>query len=102
MAMDGEKSQVDFNADIQLAGPIAQFGRIGVIEEAAELLIAEFVSNVEEMMSGNNSQTGQQEEGSNYQSPSIENVKKNESTKKSICLISVVWSLIKSYFSKSK
>ena len=102
MAMDGEKSQVDFDADIQLAGPIAQFGRIGVIEEAAELLIAEFVSNVEEMMSGNNSQTGQQEEGSNNQSASIENGNKNESTKKSISLISVVWSLIKSYFSKSK
>ena len=99
--MDGEKSQVDFDADIQLAGPIAQFGRIGVIEEAAELLIAEFVRNVEEMMSVNNSQTDQYLEETNDQSASVENLNKNESSNKSISLISVVWSLIKSYFSKS-
>tara|TARA_B100001057_G_scaffold417363_1_gene436047 strand:- start:7 stop:606 length:600 start_codon:yes stop_codon:yes gene_type:complete len=101
LEMDGEKSQVDFDADIQLAGPIAQFGRIGVIEEAAELLIAEFVSNVEEMMSVNNSQTDQHSEETNDQSASVENLNKNESSNKSISLISVVWSLIKSYFSKS-
>lgn len=100
IGMDGEKSQVDFDADIQLAGPIAQFGRIGVIEEAAELLIAEFVSNVEQSMMGNNSKTDQQVEETIDQSASFEKVTENESSKKSISLISVIWSLIKSYFSR--
>ena len=99
--VDGENSQVDFDADIQLAGPIAQFGRIGVIEEAAELLIAEFVSNVEQSMMENNSETGQHEEETDDQSASFERVTKNVPAKRSISLISVIWSLIKSYFSRS-
>jgi len=99
--VDGEKSQVDFDADIQLAGPIAQFGRIGVIEEAAELLIAEFVSNVEQSMMENNSDIDQQLEETIDQNASFERVTKNEPAKKSISLISVIWSLIKNYFSRS-
>ena len=99
--VDGENSQVDFDADIQLAGPIAQFGRIGVIEEAAELLIAEFVSNVEQSMMENNSETDQHEEETDDQSALFERVTKNVPAKKSISLISVIWSLIKSYFSRS-
>ena len=101
IGVDGENSQVDFDADIQLAGPIAQFGRIGVIEEAAELLIAEFVSNVEQSMMENNSETDQHEEETDDQSALFERVTKNVPAKKSISLISVIWSLIKSYFSRS-
>lgn len=47
--IDGS-TRIDFEADIQLAGPIAQFGRVGIIEEAAQLLIEEFVKNVEQKM----------------------------------------------------
>ena len=102
MAMDGEKSQVDFDADIQLAGPIAQFGRIGVIEEAAELLIAEFVSNVEGSMVEENSESDVQVSKINNQGDPLKNVSKNQSSKQSISLLNVIWSLFKSYFSKLK
>ena len=71
-----------------------------MIEEAAELLIAEFVSNVEQSMMGNNSEIDQQVEETIDQSASFKKVTENESSKKSISLISVIWSLIKSYFSR--
>lgn len=101
IAVDGKKSRVDFDADIQLAGPIAQFGRIGVIEEAAELLIADFVSNVEKSMSVNNFENDQQSEEIPDQSAAFEKFTKNEPANKSISLISVIWSLMKGYFSRS-
>ncbi len=44
---DGERTEVNVDADVQLSGPIAQFGRIGVIEETAKLLIGQFVGNIE-------------------------------------------------------
>lgn len=44
---DGERTEVTVDADVQLSGPIAQFGRIGVIEETARLLIGQFVGNIE-------------------------------------------------------
>ncbi len=100
--IDGDKSKVDFDADIQLAGPIAQFGRIGVIEEAAKLLINEFVKNVERSISENNKVSDEQVYKSNGQSVSFEKSNKNESSNKSISLFSVIWLLIKSFFSKSK
>jgi len=43
-------TNVKMDADIQLSGPIAQFGRIGVIQETAKLLINQFVENAEEQM----------------------------------------------------
>ncbi len=43
---DGE-TEVSVEADVQLSGPIAQFGRAGVIEETAKLLIGQFVGNLE-------------------------------------------------------
>tara|TARA_B100001057_G_scaffold478388_1_gene548767 strand:+ start:1002 stop:1583 length:582 start_codon:yes stop_codon:yes gene_type:complete len=101
LEIDGEKSQVDFDADIQLAGPIAQFGRVGVIEQAAELLIAEFVKNVEGRISESSSNSDHQVHQTNKQSVSFEKFNKNNTSNKSISLFSVIWSLIKSYFSKS-
>lgn len=47
---------VTLDADIQLSGPIAQFGRVGVIEETAKLIIGEFVSNAEKRMLENSDQ----------------------------------------------
>jgi uncharacterized protein len=40
-------TQVTIDADLQLSGPIAQFGRTGVINETAAILIGQFVRNVE-------------------------------------------------------
>lgn len=41
------QTEVSVDADVQLSGPIAQFGRAGVIEETAKLLIGQFVTNLE-------------------------------------------------------
>jgi carbon-monoxide dehydrogenase small subunit len=41
------RTTVDLAADIQLSGPIAQFGRTGIITETATFLIGQFVQNVE-------------------------------------------------------
>ena len=40
-------TRVDVDADIQLVGPIAQFGRTGIVTETANILIRQFVQNVE-------------------------------------------------------
>lgn len=40
-------TRVDVAADVQLVGPIAQFGRTGIINETANVLIRQFVQNVE-------------------------------------------------------
>ncbi|MCB1500098.1 MAG: SRPBCC family protein [Bauldia sp.] len=40
-------TRVDVTADVQLAGPIAQFGRTGIVNETAKVLIQQFVRNVE-------------------------------------------------------
>jgi carbon-monoxide dehydrogenase small subunit len=40
-------TKVDVNADVQLVGPIAQFGRTGIVNETANVLIRQFVQNVE-------------------------------------------------------
>lgn len=43
----GDQTEVSVDADVQLSGPIAQFGRAGVIEETAKLLIGQFVTNLD-------------------------------------------------------
>lgn len=43
----GSSTRVDINADVQLSGPIAQFGRTGMITETANILIEQFARNVE-------------------------------------------------------
>jgi carbon-monoxide dehydrogenase small subunit len=43
-------TKVDVDADIQLVGPIAQFGRTGIITETANVLIRQFVQNVEQKL----------------------------------------------------
>ncbi|MFE3836525.1 CoxG family protein [Pseudogemmobacter sonorensis] len=41
------KTRVVVDADVQLSGAIAQFGRTGIIQEIASVLISDFVRNVE-------------------------------------------------------
>ena len=43
-------TRVDIDADIQLAGPIAQFGRVGIITETANVLIKQFAANIEALL----------------------------------------------------
>ena len=43
----GDATQVEVDADVQLSGPIAQFGRTGIITETANILIGQFIQNVE-------------------------------------------------------
>jgi hypothetical protein len=43
-------TKVDVDADIQLVGPIAQFGRTGIVTETANVLIRQFVQNVEQKL----------------------------------------------------
>lgn len=47
MSEAGGLTNVIIDADLQLSGPIAQFGRTGVINETATILIGQFVKNVE-------------------------------------------------------
>jgi carbon-monoxide dehydrogenase small subunit len=47
LSPSGEGTRVDIDADIQLSGPIAQFGRTGIINETANVLIRQFAQNVE-------------------------------------------------------
>jgi carbon-monoxide dehydrogenase small subunit len=47
LAEADQRTTVDITADIQLSGPVAQFGRTGIIAETATFLIGQFVANVE-------------------------------------------------------
>ena len=91
-------TQVDFEADIQLAGPIAQFGRVGIIEEAAQLLIEDFVKNVErEMALGDVADDATKKDGN------IDLQKENSSgpqKSRSLSAAGVLWSLLKRYLGK--
>jgi len=43
----GETTELVVDAEVQLSGPVAQFGRPGIVSETAKLLIEQFVANVE-------------------------------------------------------
>ncbi len=47
---EGTGSKVAVNADVSLAGPVAQFGRTGLINEMSKRLIGEFVGCLEAKM----------------------------------------------------
>lgn len=48
----GDATDLAIDADIQLSGPVAQFGRPGIVTETAKLLIQQFVANVEAELNG--------------------------------------------------
>ena len=52
---DGTEVAVD--ADVRLSGPIAQFGRAGIMQETAGLLIEQFVGNIEQKLTSRASET---------------------------------------------
>ena len=47
LSEQGAATLVDVEADVQLSGNIAQFGRTGLIKEVANILTADFVRNAE-------------------------------------------------------
>lgn len=47
---EGGQTGVTVDADVQLSGSIAQFGRTGIVQEIASTLIKDFVANVEEAL----------------------------------------------------
>lgn len=47
MMEEGGVTHVTIDADLQLSGPVAQFGRVSIINETATILIGQFVKNVE-------------------------------------------------------
>jgi carbon-monoxide dehydrogenase small subunit len=52
LAPSEEATLVSIDADVQLAGAIAQFGRTGLLTEIASRMIAEFVSRTEAELGG--------------------------------------------------
>jgi hypothetical protein len=47
IAPEGTGSKVGIDADVNLSGPVAQFGRTGLINEMSKRLIGEFVQCLE-------------------------------------------------------
>ncbi len=60
LADRGEVTDLSLEADIQLSGPVAQFGRPGIVTETAKLLIQQFVKNVEAHLTGEAAPEGQE------------------------------------------
>lgn len=48
----GETTELVLDAEVQLSGPVAQFGRPGIVSETAKLLIEQFVANIEVRLDG--------------------------------------------------
>jgi uncharacterized protein len=48
---DAGATRVDIDVDLTLSGPIAQFGRTGLVTETANVLIADFARNLEDRIS---------------------------------------------------
>ena len=47
-----EGTELSFEADVQLSGPIAQFGRPAIVTETAKHLFSQFAANVEASLDG--------------------------------------------------
>ena len=97
-----DQSKIEFEADIQLAGPIAQFGRIGVIEEAAELIIEDFVKNVEANLSVEEQEPNKSTHEVQTQASTSDPVNQSGGSNDGLSLLRVIWAVFKGYFSKHK
>lgn len=54
----GPATEVDVEADVQLSGNLAQFGRTGLIKEVASALTADFVRNAEKALAAAHADAG--------------------------------------------
>lgn len=59
VAYDDHGSKVSVDADIHLSGPVAQFGRTGLINEMSKRLIGEFVSCLEAKLAADSEREAQ-------------------------------------------
>lgn len=53
-----EATDLAIDAEVQLSGPVAQFGRPGIVSETAKLLIQQFVANIEAELNGDGGAAG--------------------------------------------
>lgn len=90
-------SRVDILADIQLSGPIAQFGRTAVVTETANVLIGEFARNFEKKLQ----ESGGDLSGANTSSGSMNASATSARTpqKNQISVFKILGLLISSFFS---
>ena len=54
----GGVTDLSVDTEIQLSGPVAQFGRPGIVTETAKLLIQQFVANIEAELNGGGASAG--------------------------------------------
>ena len=101
-SINTDQSKIEFDADIQLAGPIAQFGRIGVIEEAAEFIITDFVKNVEANLSVEDQEANIPAYEVQTQASTSDPVNQSGVSSDNLSLLRVIWAVFKGYFSKHK
>jgi carbon monoxide dehydrogenase subunit G len=55
---EGGATRVDIDADLVLSGPVAQFGRTGLVIQTVNLLIGDFVRNLEARLAPTSSASG--------------------------------------------
>ena len=83
---EGAGSSVTVDADVTLSGPVAQFGRTGLINEMSKRLIGEFVGCLEAKL-----QAGSEEEARSVQAGEVRGIS---------LFFASLWSWIKGLFRK--
>jgi carbon monoxide dehydrogenase subunit G len=87
IAAEGTGSRVKVDADVTLSGPVAQFGRTGLINEMSKRLIGEFVSCLEAKLGA-----GTVEEAAEIKADEVRGLS---------LFFSSLWAAIKRIFSRS-
>lgn len=97
---EGGATRVTVDADVQLSGSIAQFGRTGIIEEIASVLIADFVSNVETRLAPADAgpATAPSASGASEGAPSISSARQAGATKAPLSGGRLLWLAIRGWF----
>lgn len=85
---DGEGSKVGVDADITLSGPVAQFGRTGLVNEMSKRLIGEFVDCLEAKLAA-----GTSEEASRITAGEVQGIS---------LFFASLWSWIKGLFGRAE
>jgi carbon monoxide dehydrogenase subunit G len=88
IADDAEGSKVSVDADVTLSGPVAQFGRTGLINEMSKRLIGDFVSCLEGKLEATS-----EEEASSIEASEVRGIS---------LFFSALWTWIKRLFGGSK
>jgi uncharacterized protein len=89
---DGTGSRIEFDADVVLAGPIAQFGRVGLVQETANILIRDFAACLEAKMAMVETQAADSRLGQTETSPTPRVAK--------LSVLGVLWRAITAWFGR--